>query len=136
MRTSSTIRRTAGGTRSSSCSSRTQVVRGREGGLFSEGISEEHGWGVARRRREAASLAERSVSGSAASERWRTAIAAIAASPKYGGLAITEQMGLLPIGPDPASGLWEFAVCNPAIRPSATPRPDRQSRSRRASCSC
>ncbi len=39
---------------------------------------------------------------------WRDAIAAIAASPRYDGLAIEAQEGLVPIGPDPASGLWEL----------------------------
>ena len=79
-----------------------------EHGLFSEGISEEHGWGIAKRRREAASLEERSVSGPAAKERWSEATAAIAASPRYGGLALAPEIGLLPIGADPESGLWEF----------------------------
>jgi formylglycine-generating enzyme required for sulfatase activity len=37
------------------------------------------------------------------------AIIGISASPKYGGLRITPQLGLVPIGPDPESGLWEFA---------------------------
>jgi hypothetical protein len=37
------------------------------------------------------------------------ATAAIAASPKYGGLKLEPQLGLLPIGLDPESGLWEFA---------------------------
>ncbi len=43
------------------------------------------------------------------SERWRHAIAAIRAHAKYGGLVITPQEGLLPLGPDPQSTLWEFA---------------------------
>ena len=30
-------------------------------------------------------------------------------SPYYGGLRLTPQLGLVPISPDPASGLWEFA---------------------------
>jgi serine/threonine protein kinase/formylglycine-generating enzyme required for sulfatase activity len=80
-----------------------------EHGLFSEGISEEHGWGIVRRRREAASIEERSVGGAEARRRWEEAIAAIAVSPKYGGMRLAPQMGLLPIGPDPESGLWEFA---------------------------
>jgi len=41
---------------------------------------------------------------------WDAAIAAIAASPHYGGLVLTPQLGLLPLGPDPVSGLWEFAL--------------------------
>jgi formylglycine-generating enzyme required for sulfatase activity len=44
-------------------------------------------------------------------DRWQTAIAAIrdaTESPQYGGLVIKEQLGLVPLGPDPDSGLWEF----------------------------
>jgi formylglycine-generating enzyme required for sulfatase activity len=43
---------------------------------------------------------------------WDRAIASIAdprAAPKYEGLRIEPQLGLVPLGPDPASGLWEFA---------------------------
>jgi formylglycine-generating enzyme required for sulfatase activity len=41
-------------------------------------------------------------------EEWDRAIAAIATHPKYGGLKVTPQIGLVPIGPDPDSTLWEF----------------------------
>ncbi len=78
-------------------------------GLFSKGTSDEHGWGIARRRTEAASVEERSVGGVDARRRWNEAVAAIAASPKYAGTKLLPQVGLLPIGPDPDSGLWEFA---------------------------
>jgi len=43
---------------------------------------------------------------------WETAIAAIAdpaGCPAYRGLKLDPQVGLVPIGPDPDSGLWEFA---------------------------
>jgi serine/threonine protein kinase/formylglycine-generating enzyme required for sulfatase activity len=43
---------------------------------------------------------------------WNDAVASIAdraASPRYAGLVIAPQLGLIPIGRDPASGLWEFA---------------------------
>jgi len=36
-------------------------------------------------------------------------IASVEESPKYGGLKIEPQLGLVPLGPDPDSGLWEFA---------------------------
>jgi formylglycine-generating enzyme required for sulfatase activity len=42
---------------------------------------------------------------------WERALAAIAdreTCPMYKGLEITPQMGMVPLGPDPASGLWEF----------------------------
>ncbi|MGE0710445.1 MAG: SUMF1/EgtB/PvdO family nonheme iron enzyme [Planctomycetota bacterium] len=39
---------------------------------------------------------------------WVEACRAIAASPRYGGQRLEPVEGLLPLGPDPASGLWEF----------------------------
>jgi formylglycine-generating enzyme required for sulfatase activity len=45
-------------------------------------------------------------------EAWQRAVASIAdarESPAYGGLHITPQLGLIPLGKDPRSGLWEFA---------------------------
>ena len=42
-------------------------------------------------------------------EVWDATIAAIAASPKYGGLTIRPQVGLVPLGPDRDSELFEFA---------------------------
>jgi len=41
-------------------------------------------------------------------EAWDHAVAAIAKSPRYGGLRLVPQIDLVPIGPDPATGLWEF----------------------------
>jgi formylglycine-generating enzyme required for sulfatase activity/serine/threonine protein kinase len=76
-----------------------------------DGISPEHGWGIARRREYAATVEQRTVSGDEARQRWEEAIASIADAGQcsaYGGLAIAPQLGLLPIGRDPASGLWEF----------------------------
>jgi formylglycine-generating enzyme required for sulfatase activity len=40
---------------------------------------------------------------------WAAATAAVAADPRYGGLALAPQRGLIPLGADPASGLQEFA---------------------------
>jgi formylglycine-generating enzyme required for sulfatase activity len=54
-------------------------------------------------------LAERSVGSPAALQQWNEAIEAIARSPKYSGLRLTPQLELVPLGPDPDSGLWEFA---------------------------
>jgi serine/threonine protein kinase/formylglycine-generating enzyme required for sulfatase activity len=79
------------------------------GGLFSAGTSEAHGWGIVKRAEFARTIGERSVEGPDARKRWDEAIAAIAASPRYGGLALSPQVGLLPIGEDPDSRLWEFA---------------------------
>ncbi len=79
------------------------------GGLFSSGTSESSGWGIVKRAEFARTVAERSVSGAEAKRRWDEAIAAIARSPKYGGLVMTPRIGLLPIGEDPDSHLLEFA---------------------------
>jgi serine/threonine protein kinase/formylglycine-generating enzyme required for sulfatase activity len=78
-------------------------------GLFSAGIAPEHGWGIRKRRDFAAAIADSSLGGADAQQRWATARAAIAASAKYAGLRLSPQLGLLPIGPDPTTGLWEFA---------------------------
>ena len=55
------------------------------------------------------------------SETWTLAIAAIgdpARSPRYGGLALEPQLGLVPVGPDPDSGLWEFWQLGTGARPN------------------
>jgi formylglycine-generating enzyme required for sulfatase activity len=77
-----------------------------------DGTSPEHGWGVARRLAEAGTLEPRTVSADPARAAWAEACGAIAdpeRSPAYQGLCIAPQLGLYPLGPDPASGLWEFA---------------------------
>ena len=81
-----------------------------ENGLLA-GISPEHGWGIQRRLDFAQEVRARSVEGDAALRRWEEALAAIAdpARAPYGGLLIDPQPGLLPLGPDPTTGLWEFA---------------------------
>jgi formylglycine-generating enzyme required for sulfatase activity/serine/threonine protein kinase len=48
----------------------------------------------------------------------RRAIADRAACPQYGGLEIPELVGLVPIGRDPQSGLWEFAHLQTGAAPS------------------
>ncbi len=44
-----------------------------------------------------------------ATPRWRRAIQAIRGNPKYGALRIKRQEGLVPLGRDPKTTLWEFA---------------------------
>ena len=81
-------------------------------GLISTGVSMEHGWGVAKRAEFATTIEERSVTGAEAKKRWGEAIASIrdpTQCPRYAGLVVTPQLGLLPIGRDEESGLWEFA---------------------------
>ena len=61
-----------------------------------------------RSRYEAArTLGQRSVEAHA--EAWSAATARIKRSPKYTGLEMSPQVGLVPLGPDPRSGLEEFA---------------------------
>ena len=81
-------------------------------GLWGRGTDPAHGWGIEKRLEFARTLDERSVSGADAAQRWHAAIASIqdrTQCPKYDGLVIAPQLGLLPIGQDPHSGLWEFA---------------------------
>jgi len=51
------------------------------------------------------------------SEQWKEAINEIAFSEKYGGLEIAPQLGLVPIGLDLGSGLWEFWHVETGLRP-------------------
>lgn len=54
-----------------------------------------------------------SITGAENERLWAEAVASIqdeAACPMYGGLKLTPQRGLLPIGRDARSGLWEFAA--------------------------
>ena len=91
-------------------------------GLSGSGTDPQRGWGMQRRLELARTLEERSLSGPTAAQLWRAAIASIqdrAQCPRYGGLVIAPQLGLLPIGRDAHSGLWEFAhlpTGDPAVR--------------------
>jgi len=99
-----------------------EALKDPRSGLLSpepDAVSEAYGWSVPRRLEFARTIHERSVSGSEASRLWAEAIAAIEASPKYAGLRLSPQFGLLPIGMDPESELWEFAhlqTGEPAVR--------------------
>jgi formylglycine-generating enzyme required for sulfatase activity len=77
---------------------------------------------VEKRLKFARTIAERTVTGAEASLRWREAIASIRdvqQCPRYAGLVLTSQLGLVPLGRDEDSGLWEFAdlqTGEPAVR--------------------
>jgi serine/threonine protein kinase/formylglycine-generating enzyme required for sulfatase activity len=91
-----------------------------ETGLYSAGFAGSHGWGVKRRLANAEGMRDALAQGGRAAQAWTDAMPAIRAA--YPGLELVPQMGLLPIGPDPDSGLWEFAQIEtgePAVR-----RPD------------
>ena len=90
-----------------------------ETGLAGNTLAQPFGWGVEKRAEFSRSTLERSVSGPDASDRWSEALLAIATSEKYGGMELAPQPGLLPLGADPDSGLWEFAhlqTGEPAVR--------------------
>ncbi|MFT7670400.1 MAG: serine/threonine protein kinase/formylglycine-generating enzyme required for sulfatase activity [Planctomycetota bacterium] len=71
-----------------------------------EGLSEEHGWSVARRLALAERLRDGFAEGGEFAQRWERDLPAIREA--YPGLILPIQPGLVPIGPDPLSGLWEF----------------------------
>ena len=79
--------------------------------------------GVAARRAFAAGVLERSVTGPEAQAGWE-AVRARTADPAgaYGGRPVPPQIGLLPLGPDPASGLLEFAHLQTGEAPARDPR--------------
>jgi serine/threonine protein kinase/formylglycine-generating enzyme required for sulfatase activity len=55
---------------------------------------------------------------------WNDAIRSISSTaecPLYGGLVIAPQIGLVPIGRDPASGLWEFVHLRSGVPPKRAP---------------
>ena len=66
-------------------------------------------------------IAERSVQDPDAAMKWTEATVAIAASPEYASLHITPQLGLVPLGPDPVSRLWEFAHLQSGAPPQRGP---------------
>lgn len=72
---------------------------------------------IATRRAHAASVEAVTVTGADAARAWRDAVDAIAASAIYCGLRLRPQLGLLPLGPDPRSGLWEFWHVRSGARP-------------------
>jgi serine/threonine protein kinase/formylglycine-generating enzyme required for sulfatase activity len=89
------------------------------GGLYSSGYSDKHGWGVVRRADAALEIERRSLEAADNVALWREASDAIAAHPWYGGLRISSQKSLLPLGADPSTGLWEFSdiqTGEPALR--------------------
>jgi formylglycine-generating enzyme required for sulfatase activity/serine/threonine protein kinase len=74
--------------------------------LSAEGVSPEHGWSVPKRLAFAERLDAGFAAGGELARRWESALPAIRAA--VPGLDLRPQMGLVPIGPDPESGLWEF----------------------------
>ncbi len=96
-----------------------------EQGPMGAAVSAPFGWGVERRLAFARTVEERTVSGPEARDLWREALDSIAdprACPLYEGrLSIEPQLGLLPVGRDPDSGLWEFAHVQTGAVPARDP---------------
>ena len=63
---------------------------------------------VRARRQYAAELERATLTGDGVARAWREACEAIEASPHYGGLRLAPQRGLVPLGENRATGLWEF----------------------------
>ncbi|MCC6782530.1 MAG: SUMF1/EgtB/PvdO family nonheme iron enzyme [Planctomycetes bacterium] len=82
---------------------------------------------VESRMARAREVVELTVAGDEARELWRRAADAIANSPRYGGLRISPQLGLLPLGENAASGLFEFWHALSGERPDPE-EPGRESR--------
>ena len=101
----------------SSLVSGLEALRDPEAGLFGDATVEPFGWGISKRYAFASTIAERSVHGAEPQRLWRSAASAVADSPRYRGLVLRPQLGLLPLGPDPVSGLWEFAHLQTGERP-------------------
>ncbi len=80
------------------------------------GVSPEHGLGVERRLQFARDVERISLVEPAGA--WRDAIAAVGADPRYAGLELTPQLGLVPLGPDPESRLQEFADIATGVVPA------------------
>lgn len=74
------------------------------------GKSPEHGWGVQRRLEWSKACRARTLEDAEAMSRWAQATASIRDEClPYAGLELAPQLGLVPIGRDFDSGLWEFA---------------------------
>ncbi|MDH3591854.1 MAG: protein kinase, partial [Planctomycetota bacterium] len=78
---------------------------------------------IAARHEAARTLAARSIDAYRAD--WDQTIQAIAASRKYDGLKLVAQLDLVPLGPDPKSGLFEFAHLSSGAIPKRDPKTKR-----------
>jgi formylglycine-generating enzyme required for sulfatase activity len=83
--------------------------------LAPSAMSAEHGWSVARRLVFARHLQDGFAADGEFAVRWATALPAIGEA--YPGLGLGVQVGLVPIGADAASGLWEFWHVQSGVEP-------------------
>ena len=89
----------------------TKLIEGLEdlerGLLTEDGTGADYGWSIPKRLAFARVLAAGLEADAEWVRAWSAALPAIRGA--YDGLDLKPQLGLVPIGPDPASGLWEFA---------------------------
>ncbi len=89
----------------------TELIAGLEGlaaGLLTdEAVGEPYGWSIPKRLAFARDLQAGFAPGGELARRWEAALPAI--RDVYGSPDLAPQMGLSPLGPDPQTGLWEFA---------------------------
>ncbi|MEZ6014934.1 MAG: bifunctional serine/threonine-protein kinase/formylglycine-generating enzyme family protein [Planctomycetota bacterium] len=76
---------------------------------------------VERGRALAATLAARTLHEPRARAAWAAAAQGVARDARFTGFTLTPQLGLMPLGPDPASGLQEFAHCASGDVPARDP---------------
>jgi formylglycine-generating enzyme required for sulfatase activity len=93
-------------------------LAGFETGLLGDDVvTESHGWSVPKRLAFAGELQQRFGPGGDCTAAWEAALPAL--RERYPSIDLKPQMGLVPLGPDPRSGLWEFAhlmTGAPAVR--------------------
>ena len=100
------------------------AVRDLVDGLRALEVADLHGATVAGLRARAAWAAqveERTTIGPDAAAAWVAARDAIRAHSMYGGLDLAPQLGLVPLGPDPSSMLWEFGLPQSGTLPARDP---------------
>lgn len=81
--------------------------------------TEDEGWSVRRRREFLATVVERSLDDEA--EAWAEAAGRVARHPAFAGFTLLPRIGLVPLGPDPVSGLEEFWDLASGERPERDP---------------
>lgn len=88
------------------------AVRALVVGLYTLQGSDVHGAtfaAISERIKLASTMEERTTTGEKAAKLWSEAARSIRDHAAYGDLDLSPQLGLIPLGPDPDSGLWEFS---------------------------
>jgi serine/threonine protein kinase/formylglycine-generating enzyme required for sulfatase activity len=89
-------------------------------GLMSvDGVVPDHGWSIPKRLAHAERLRDGLAVGGDLHQAWEASLSAIRSA--YPSLEIVPQINLVPLGPDPHSGLWEFADLQTGEPPQRAP---------------